>query len=134
MKEVCEEESITVEEVISFVVLFYRVERCIFTATILETLGDWWPHFKTNEDLFLNGKCSKSASVCFFNQNGKQFKIDTFQNIECSWFNAITSVNKKLDFSLISYNKNGIYFVFNVKRFLINLVFVYIFETAQTKM
>ena len=57
--------------------LFYRVERCIFTAKILETVGDWWPHFKTKEDFFLNGKCSKIVSVCFFNQNGKQFKIDS---------------------------------------------------------
>ena len=57
-----------------------------------------------------------------------------FLNIECSWFNIIASANKKLHLCLIIYNKNGIYFIFKAKSFLIlSLVFVYRFETAQIK-
>ena len=31
--------------------LFYRVERCLPIAKILENLRAWRPHFKTKEDL-----------------------------------------------------------------------------------
>ena len=31
------------------------------------------------EDLFLSNKCSKSASVCFFNQKVKKFEKDAFE-------------------------------------------------------
>lgn len=71
-----------VEEVIYFVGFFYRVERRLSIAKILETLGAWWPHFKidfkTKENLFEKDQCSKSVCICFFKQEGKQFKIDTF--------------------------------------------------------